>query len=90
MPQFKLDHLSGRYDHLVDRALTVHLPRPGKRSFAKSRCADLRECAMPHVRGIALRQFPESDQGRDQGVHRSARYVRMVAPGGAQSVYDNI
>jgi transposase len=43
LPPFKLDDLSGRYDRLVERALTVHPPRPGKQSPARNLALRLRD-----------------------------------------------
>jgi len=36
LPEFKLNDLSWRYDRLVERALTVHPPRPGKQTPARN------------------------------------------------------
>jgi transposase len=43
LPAFKLDDLSERYDHIVERALTVHPPRPGKQTPARNLALRLRD-----------------------------------------------
>jgi transposase len=36
LPEFKLNDLHERYDHLIDRALRLHPPRPGKQTPARN------------------------------------------------------
>jgi transposase-like protein len=36
LPPFKLDDPSGRYDRVVERALTIHQARPGKQTPARN------------------------------------------------------
>jgi transposase len=43
LPPFKLDDLSVRYDRLVERALAVHPPRPGKQTPARNLALRLRD-----------------------------------------------
>jgi transposase len=43
LPTFKIEDLSWRYDRLVDRALAVHPPRPGKQSPARNLALRLRD-----------------------------------------------
>lgn len=43
LPAFKVDDLSARYDSLIERALTLHQPRPGKQTPARNLALRLRD-----------------------------------------------
>jgi transposase len=43
LPEFKADDLRRRWDELIDRALTIHPPRPGKQTPARNLALRLRD-----------------------------------------------
>jgi transposase/regulator of replication initiation timing len=68
LPRFKLDDLSERYDRLVERALAVHQPRPGKQTPARNLALRLRDRKTEFLRFAANFTVAFSNNVAEQAV----------------------
>jgi transposase len=77
LPQFKLDDLSQRYDRLVERALSVHPPRPGKQTPARNLALRLRDRKTEFLRFAANFTVAFSNNIAEQAVRMVKSKTRV-------------
>lgn len=77
LPPFKLDDLSGRYDRLVERALTIHQPRPGKQTPARNLALRLRDRKTEFLRFAADFTVAFSNNVAEQAVRMVKSKTRV-------------